>query len=167
MRRLALALVVAVLLPAATVAGSAARSSTTAAACSKAAASKAMTRYGIGVIKPYQPKAPVYQVLCGPFLGPGSQHKDGAFTSCDGSGCLQNWDDRARVVAWGEANEWNAFHCIVEQGRYVHGDRRQGSGARFSDQRVRRHARVVVVAGSFPAAPSLRRQRPRSGRAKH
>jgi hypothetical protein len=115
MRRLALALVVAVLVPAATVAGSAARSSTTAAACSKAAASKAMTRYGIGVIKPYQPKAPVYQVLCGPFLGPGSQHKDGAFTSCDGSGCLQNWDDRARVVAWGEANEWNAFHCLVEQ----------------------------------------------------
>jgi hypothetical protein len=238
MRRLALALVVAVLVPAAIVAGSAARSSTTAAACSKAAASKAMTSYGIGVIKPYQPKAPVYQVLCGPFLGPGSQamvgsiaipscggsvdwavfryaggswklvmnvkhgafldavgsdiremigvlapgdahcfpssvkyrfwhwngsslkagpwaraasfdsiltpdkqtwckfdvyptpearcavrnpvhtaklHKDGAFTSCDGSGCLQNWDDRAHVVAWGQANEWNAFHCLVEQ----------------------------------------------------
>ena len=57
-----------------------------AARCSKATASRAMTRYGIGVNR-YQKKTPVYQVLCGAFLGPGSRGMVGsvAIPSCGGS----------------------------------------------------------------------------------
>jgi hypothetical protein len=64
-----------------------ASSSAAASGCSKATASKVMTRYGIGVIKPVQPKTPVYQVLCGPFLGPGSSGMVAsvAIPSCGGS----------------------------------------------------------------------------------
>lgn len=56
------------------------------AVCSRASASKAMTRYGIGV-NPAQRKTPVYQVLCGAFLGPGSRAMVGsvAIPSCGGS----------------------------------------------------------------------------------
>jgi hypothetical protein len=197
-----------------------------------------MTRYRIGVIKPVQPKTPVYQVLCGPFFGPGSRGMaasvaipscggsvgwavfryrggtwrlvmkqnhgaflaavgadireaigvlapgdahcfpssvkyrfwhwngsrlragpwrralsydsilspdrqiwckfevyptrevfcadqnpvhtahlriNGAFTVCTGNDCLQNWDSRARVLKYGEADEWGAFSCLAEQ----------------------------------------------------
>jgi hypothetical protein len=68
-----------------TAAGSHVRSSQTA-ACSKATASKAMTRYRIGVV-PGQPRTPVYQVLCGAFLGPGTRAMVGsiAIPSCGGS----------------------------------------------------------------------------------
>jgi hypothetical protein len=79
-------------------------------------------------------------------------HKDGAFTSCDSSGCLQNWDDQAHVVPDGKANEWNAFHCLVEQKGVT--CTVIGGRARLCDQRVRCHARVAVV-GSFRPAPSL------------
>jgi hypothetical protein len=59
----------------------------TAGGCSKATASKVMTRYGIGVIKPVQPKTPIGRVLCGPFLGPGSRGMVAsvAIPSCGGS----------------------------------------------------------------------------------
>jgi len=54
--------------------------------CSKGTASKAVTRYRIGVNR-FQKKAPVYQVLCGAFLGPGSRGMVGsvAIPSCGGS----------------------------------------------------------------------------------
>jgi hypothetical protein len=206
-------------------------------ACSKATASNAMTRYGIGVIKPVQPRTPVNQVSCGPFFGRGTSgmiasiaipgcgisagwavfryaggtwklamnvehgafldtvggdiretigvlargdahcfpssvkyhfwhwngkrfaagpwqraasfdsiltpdrqtwckfavyptpeafcatrnpvhlatlRTSGKLTVCDEPGCLQNWDEQARVIRNGQANEWNKFHCLVE-----------------------------------------------------
>src|SRR5439155_5691371 len=54
--------------------------------CSKANASKAMTRYRIGV-NDFQKKTPVYQLLCGAFFGPGSRGMVGsvAIPSCGGS----------------------------------------------------------------------------------
>ena len=57
-----------------------------AAGCSKASASRAMTRYRIGVNR-FQKRTPVYQVLCGAFLGPGSRGMVGsvAIPSCGGS----------------------------------------------------------------------------------
>ena len=57
-----------------------------AAGCSKATASRAMTRYRIGVNR-FQKTTPVYQVLCGAFLGPGSRGMVGsvAIPSCGGS----------------------------------------------------------------------------------
>jgi hypothetical protein len=61
--------------------------STVAAGCSKATASKVMTRYRIGVVEPVQPRTPIFQVLCGPFLGPGSRGMVAsvAIPSCGGS----------------------------------------------------------------------------------
>ena len=211
------------------------RSVSGAAGCSKAAAVKAMTRYRIGVVEPFQPRTPVNQVQCGPLFGRGSRgmvasvaipgcgisagwavfrhsggtwklakkvdhgafldvvggdiretigvlargdahcfpssvkyhfwrwngkrfvvgpwqrawsydsilsqdgqvwcrfvfdpaaqvfcgtrnrqlatlRLNGSFTACND--CLQNWDERARVIANGQANEWNKFHCLVEE----------------------------------------------------
>jgi hypothetical protein len=43
------------------------------ATCSRATAAQAMARYKIGVVPRIQPRPPIAQVLCGPFLGPGSQ----------------------------------------------------------------------------------------------
>jgi hypothetical protein len=41
--------------------------------------------------------------------------KNGGFTSCDAIDCVQNWDHNARVMRYGQANEWNAFHCLFER----------------------------------------------------
>jgi hypothetical protein len=59
---------------------------------------------------------------------------DGSFIPCDGVGCVQNWDDKARVLKVGQAAEQRNLTCLAAQASVtctVIGGKTAGKGFRF------------------------------------